>query len=89
MRDTTMTSRSPQGTQCVSPADRNIILASGVAVVECSWARLEEIPFEKIKSPNERLCTWPGFAESLSLMTPFAVPFLIAANPVNWGKRER
>jgi len=60
---------SPQGNQAVSPSDREIILASGVAVVECSWARLDEIPFNKIKSPHERL-----------------LPFLIAANPVNWGK---
>lgn len=48
-------SASPKGTQVVSPDDRDIVAAAGVAVVECSWARLEEIPFHKIKSPHERL----------------------------------
>ncbi|EIW78747.1 DUF367-domain-containing protein [Coniophora puteana RWD-64-598 SS2] len=46
---------SPKGTLVISPADRDIIAADGVAVVECSWARLEEIPFSKIASPHERL----------------------------------
>ncbi|TFK46769.1 DUF367-domain-containing protein, partial [Heliocybe sulcata] len=46
---------SPKGTVPISPADRDIILANGVAVVECSWARLDDVPFSKISSPNERL----------------------------------
>lgn len=45
----------PKGTQPISPADRDIVEANGVAVVECSWARLEEVPFGKIASPHERL----------------------------------
>jgi ribosome biogenesis protein Tsr3 len=40
----------------LSPADREIIAERGVAVVECSWARLDEVPFKKIKSNHERLC---------------------------------
>jgi ribosome biogenesis protein Tsr3 len=45
----------PNATQVLSPADKDIIDASGLAVVECSWARLAEIPFSKIASPHERL----------------------------------
>ncbi|GJE85691.1 ribosome biogenesis protein Tsr3 [Phanerochaete sordida] len=46
---------SPKGTQPISPADRDIVATNGIAVVECSWARLEEVPFGKIASPHERL----------------------------------
>ncbi|KAL0067815.1 ribosome biogenesis protein tsr3 [Marasmius tenuissimus] len=46
---------SPKGTQVVSPSDREIVLQGGVAVVECSWARLDDVPFSKIASPHERL----------------------------------
>lgn len=47
---------SPKGTQVISPSDRGIIKKSGLAVVECSWARLDDVPFAKIASPHERLC---------------------------------
>ncbi|XP_055545885.1 18S rRNA aminocarboxypropyltransferase [Wyeomyia smithii] len=60
---------TPVGTNCVSPLDKNIIESSGIAVVDCSWARLSETPFNKMKSPNPRL-----------------LPFLVAANPINYGK---
>ncbi|KAL7409793.1 hypothetical protein BDY24DRAFT_428045 [Mrakia frigida] len=63
---------TPKGGQPVCPDDRDIVLASGLAVVECSWARLDEVPWTKIRSPNERL-----------------LPFLIATNPVNYGKPWR
>ncbi|KAG8800819.1 ribosome biogenesis protein tsr3, partial [Serendipita sp. 398] len=46
---------TPNATQVLSPMDRTIIAQGGIAVVECSWARLEDVPFGKIKSPNERL----------------------------------
>jgi len=39
----------------VSPADKDIVSSGGLAVVECSWARLDEVPFGKISSPHERI----------------------------------
>jgi len=46
---------TPKGVDPVAPCDRDIIEENGLAVVECSWARLEEVPFAKIRSPHERL----------------------------------
>ncbi|KAN0084623.1 protein of unknown function (DUF367) domain containing protein [Tylopilus felleus] len=46
---------SPNATSVMSPADRDIIAKDGLAVVECSWARLGDVPFSKIASPHERL----------------------------------
>lgn len=55
--------------QCVSPTDRDIVQDYGCAVVDCSWARVEETPFSRMKTPNPR-----------------HLPFLVAANPINYGK---
>lgn len=46
---------TPNGKIPVSPADREVVEAGGTAVVECSWARVSEIPFSKIGGKCERL----------------------------------
>ncbi|KAF8331826.1 hypothetical protein F5887DRAFT_1109764 [Amanita rubescens] len=46
---------SPKATQVISPVDHHLVLKAGLAVVECSWARLDDVPFAKIVSPHERL----------------------------------
>ncbi|KJX97770.1 RLI and DUF367 domain-containing protein [Zymoseptoria brevis] len=63
---------SPKAKTILSPADREILEQYGAAVVEASWNRIEEVPFNKIGGPNSRL-----------------LPYLIAANPTNYGKPWR
>ncbi|EEB08595.1 ribosome biogenesis protein [Schizosaccharomyces japonicus yFS275] len=46
---------TPNGKLPVSPADREVYEQGGAAVVECSWARLEEVPFDRIGGRCERL----------------------------------
>lgn len=46
---------TPNGKGVVCPNDKEIVEQFGVAVVECSWARLEEVPFNKIGGKYERL----------------------------------
>ena len=60
---------SPLATATVSPNDAEVVSRFGVSVVDCSWARIEETPFHRMKSNHPRL-----------------LPYLVAANPVNYGK---
>lgn len=46
---------SPNGKKYFSPEDKEAVEKFGIAVVECSWARIDEIPFSKIGGRNERI----------------------------------
>ncbi|KAF8918585.1 DUF367-domain-containing protein [Mucidula mucida] len=51
---------SPKGNAVISPADRDIILQGGLAVVECSWARLDDpiVPYLIATNPTNYGKPW-------------------------------
>ncbi|KAK0384341.1 hypothetical protein NLU13_8428 [Sarocladium strictum] len=63
---------TPNGKRTISPADRELMDQYGAAVVECSWARTDEVQWNKVGGKCERL-----------------LPYLVAANSVNYGKPWR
>jgi pre-rRNA-processing protein TSR3 len=63
---------SPNGTTSLSPQDSILLQEHGLSVIDCSWARLSDIPFHQLKSGHHRL-----------------LPFLVAANTVNYGKPSK
>ncbi|XP_038720139.1 18S rRNA aminocarboxypropyltransferase [Tripterygium wilfordii] len=49
---------SPVGSQCVSKEDHSLMKRKGLAVVDCSWARLDDVPFVKLRCAAPRLLPW-------------------------------
>eukprot|EP00760_Papus_ankaliazontas_P037782 PhM_4_TR8748/c0_g1_i1/m.41300/K09140/TSR3; pre-rRNA-processing protein TSR3 len=46
---------SPSGRSILSPADREIVETAGIAVVDCSWNCLHDVPFRNLKMGHPRL----------------------------------
>ncbi|KAI5294644.1 ribosome biogenesis protein tsr3 [Ascosphaera acerosa] len=63
---------SPNAKRTISPADTPLLEQFGASVVECSWVRTTEVPWNRIGGKCERL-----------------LPYLVAANTVNYGKPWR
>ena len=49
---------SPVGRSCVSVEDAELICSKGLAVVDCSWNKLDDVPFGRIKGRAPRLLPW-------------------------------
>uniref|UniRef100_A0A023GES7 18S rRNA aminocarboxypropyltransferase n=1 Tax=Amblyomma triste TaxID=251400 RepID=A0A023GES7_AMBTT len=46
---------TPSATRCLSPQDRDVVEKHGLALVDCSWARLDEVPFSQMRGGHPRL----------------------------------
>lgn len=61
---------SPAGTRVVSPSDRKYIEKYGLAVVDCSWNRLDEIDFKTLPSMRNRLLPYLVAANTVNYGRP-------------------
>lgn len=59
----------PYSKKALSREDRGTIIEKGLVGLDCSWKRLDKVPFRLKTVKNSR-----------------SLPFLIAANPTNYGK---
>ena len=61
---------SPRSSKAISAEDAEQISSLGLGVIEASWARMDSLPYSKLSSPQHDRL----------------LPWLVAANTVNYGK---
>lgn len=81
---------SPNATTLLSPADRPLLEAHGIAVIECSWKRIAEVPWSKIGGKCERLLPYLLPANPTNYGRPWRLNCVeaLAAGFFIMGRRE-
>jgi len=70
---------SPEAKVAVSPADTEILEKGGISLIDCSWARLKEIPFQQMQSGHHRLLPFMVAANTVNYGRPFKLTCAEAA----------
>ena len=70
---------SPEAKVAVSPADLPILEKAGMSLIDCSWARLKEIPFKQMHSGHHRLLPFMVAANTVNYGRPFKLTCAEAA----------
>lgn len=84
---------SPKTKILVSPADRALMEEHGASVIECSWARVAEVPFARMGGRHERVLPYLVAANSvnygkawrLNCVEALAAAFYIGGHP-EWAE---
>ena len=61
---------TPDAAEYLSPADYDLIRSEGLAVVDCSWNKLDKVPWSKMKGAAARLLPWMVAANSVNYGKP-------------------
>ncbi|KAG5331181.1 TSR3 protein, partial [Acromyrmex charruanus] len=77
---------TPVSDKCVTPLDRKIVEKYGCAVVNCSWSRIDDTPFNKVRTSHPRILPFLVSANStkpceLSCAEAIAATLIITGFP--------
>ena len=80
----------PQAKVVLSPADKDILEKGGMSLIDCSWARLQEIPLHQMRSGHHRLLPFLVAANQVNYGRPFKLNCAeaAAATLMICGKQE-
>lgn len=81
---------TPNGKHTLSPADADLLINFGVAVVECSWARVNEVQWNKVGGKCERLLPYLVAANTVNYGKPWRLNCAEALAAAMWicGREE-